>query len=83
MPKTKKKIAADNLQIDVHRVLETRKQVAVIWSLDDVQQTRPDLNDDQSWQVLQRCIHAHDCNYGFSWDLISFVADSLFPEGLT
>ena len=66
--------------VDVHQVLEARRQVAVIWSTDDVQDIRPDLTDDQAWRVLQNCRRVHDCEVGFSWLLIETVADDLFPE---
>lgn len=65
---------------DIHQQLEQRRQVAVIWSIDDVQSVRPGLNDDQSWEVLQRCIKVHDCEVGFTWLLIQYIADDLFPN---
>lgn len=67
-------------RMDIHKLLEQHREVAVVWSVEDVQSVRPDLNDDQSWKVLQRCEKAHDCNYGFTWDLIDMVASDLFPE---
>jgi hypothetical protein len=33
-------------EIDVHALLAKSRQIAVIWSIEDVQQERPDLNDD-------------------------------------
>jgi hypothetical protein len=66
--------------IDVHALLAKRRQIAVIWSIEDVQQERPDLNDDQAWEVLQRAEHCHDCNYGITWDHLRMVAEDLFPE---
>ena len=69
-------------KIDIHDVLKQRRQVAVIWSIEDVQGTRPDLNDDQAWEVLQQCERVHDCDVGFTWLLIEIVADDMFalPE---
>lgn len=64
---------------DIHQLLEQRRQVAVIWSVEDVQSVRPGLNDDQSWEVLQQCRKVHDCEVGFTWLLINYVADDLFP----
>lgn len=66
--------------IDVHDLLARRRQVAVIWSIEDVQSVRDDLSDDQAWEVLQECRHRHDCEYGFTWTLIEIIADELFPE---
>jgi hypothetical protein len=67
-------------EIDIHELLIRRKQVAVIWSVEDVQSVRPDLTDAQSWEVLQHCRQVHDCELGFNWLLIETVADDLFPE---
>ena len=66
-------------EIDVHALLAKSRQIAVIWSIEDVQQERPDLNDDQAWEVLQRVEHCHDCNYGITWEQLSMAADDLFP----
>jgi len=70
----------DYSHIDIHDVLKQRRQVAVIWSLEDVQGVRPDLNDDQAWEVLEECRDKHDCEYGFTWILIEVIADDLFPR---
>jgi len=70
---------ADFSKIDIHDVLKQRRQVAVIWSIEDVQGMRPDLNDDHAWEVLQQCERVHDCDVGFTWLLIEIVAEDLFP----
>ena len=70
----------DYAQLDIHEVLEQRRQVAVIWYTEDVQSVRPNLNESQSWEVLQECQRVHDCNVGFTWLLIEMVADDLFPD---
>jgi hypothetical protein len=76
-------ITTDNEQLDtldVYDLLAKRKQVAVIWSVEDVQSVRGDLDDDQAWKVLQQCERVHDCEVGFTWLLIDCVADDLFPK---
>ncbi len=69
-----------NPSFDVHALLEQRRQVAVIWGIEDVQSVRPDLTDDESWEVLRYCRKFHDCKRGFTWDLIEWVSNSLFPS---
>lgn len=69
----------DYSDIDIYELLAQRRQVAIIWDIEDVQNMRPDLNDDQAWQVLQRCEKHHDCETGFTWLLIELVAEDLFP----
>jgi hypothetical protein len=67
-------------ELAIHELLATRRQVAVIWCIEDVQGVRPDLGDDQAWTVLQQCRKVHDCEFGFTWLLIETVADDLFPK---
>jgi len=67
-------------EIDIYDLLENRRQVASIWSIEDVQDRRPDLDKNQSWQVLQKCSQCHDAHHGFTWDLLDLVAEQLYPE---
>jgi hypothetical protein len=70
----------DYSQIDVHDLLESRRQIAVVWNIEDVQEVRKGLSDDQAWEVLLRCQKVHDCNDGITWLLLEYVADDLFPR---
>ena len=70
----------DNSEIDIDELLASRRQVAVIWSIEDVQSIREDLSPDQSWEVLCECRDSHDCEIGFTWMLIECIADWLFPK---
>lgn len=70
----------ERTQIDIHELLKERRQVAAIWGTEDVQEMRPDLDDDRAWEVLQECDRHHDCELGFNWLLIETVADDLFPS---
>jgi hypothetical protein len=64
----------------IHAQLARRKQIAVIWGVEDVQENRPDLDDDQAWQVLLAVKRGHDCNDGINWDTLQMTAEMLFPE---
>lgn len=66
-------------ELDIHMLLAERRQVAIIWSIEDVLSVRPDLDEDQAWRVLQQCGNAHDCEMGFNWLFIEVVADDLYP----
>jgi hypothetical protein len=66
-------------RVNIRKVFEHRRQVAVIWGIEDVQSVRPHISDDQAWEVLCQCRRIHDCSYGFTWELIEFVADDMFP----
>lgn len=72
-------IEGSNAETDIHELLAKRYQIAVIWSIEDVQAIRSDLSKDQAWQVLLKCRQHHDCNYGLTWETLEEAADSLFP----
>lgn len=56
-----------------------RTQIAVIWSVDDVQTLRPELTDEQAVDVLRRAQDKHDANYGITWDVLESHAYVLYP----
>lgn len=51
------------------------------WHIDDVQEIRPDLDDDQCIAVLEAVAKAFDANNGINWDTLEYTADWLYPEG--
>jgi hypothetical protein len=55
------------------------RQVAIVWSIEDVQQVRPDLNDDQCMEVLGAVVDKHDACIGVSWDTLEVWADYCYP----
>lgn len=69
--------AIDNL---IRKLLNHQRQVAVTWCIADVKHLRPDLTDEQAWEVLQRCEDKHDCEWGFTWTFIGDVARELFGQ---
>jgi hypothetical protein len=68
------------LEINVSSVLTERKQIAAIWSVEDVQQERPDLTEGQAWEVLQLVKRCHDCDFGINWETLRIAADDMFPK---
>ena len=73
-----KTIDLDSINVD--QLLARRRQVAIVWSIEDVKGVRPDLDDIQAWEVLEECRDKHDCEWGFTWTFIADVADELFPR---
>jgi hypothetical protein len=67
------------VEIDVHELLAENRQIAHIWGLDDVQQQRPDLDDDQAWEVLQLVEEKLDCNVGITREIVERIAEVLYP----
>ena len=67
-------------EIDIHSVLADRRQIAAIWSIEDVQAVRPDLSEEQCWEVLQAAYRHHDATIGINWDVLGCHAEMLFGD---
>ncbi len=65
---------------DIHSLLADRREIAVIWCIEDVQEVRPDLTEDQCWEVLQNVKRNHDATIGINWEVLRCVADVLFDD---
>ncbi len=63
-----------------HSTLQAHKEIAAIWSVQDVQRVRPDLGDAKAWEVLQEIDRLHDAEYGITWDTLMLTADEMFPK---
>jgi hypothetical protein len=64
--------------IDIHALLAERRQIAHIWSIEDVHQVRPDLDVDQAWHVLQDVDRHNDSELGITWLTLEMAAEDLF-----
>ncbi len=68
------------LPIDIDACLARNEQVAVLWSVNDVVELRPDLTTRQAFEVLQHAKRMHDVRFGINWDTLDFAAEQLFGE---
>ena len=55
-------------------------EIAIVWSVADVLDIRPDLTHDQAYEVLQLAKDKHDANIGINWDVLSIHAEWEYPE---
>ena len=55
-------------------------EIAIVWSVADVLEVRPDLTEDQAYEVLQIAKDKHDACIGINWDVLSIHAEWEFPE---
>ncbi len=67
-------------EIDIHTFLAQSRQIAIVWSIEDVKEVRPHLTDNQAWEVLQLVEQSHDANFGVSWETLDSAAQSLFGD---
>jgi hypothetical protein len=66
--------------VDINAYLAERRMIAAIWCIEDVQTVRPDLTDDNAWEVLQAVDAKKDAGLGITWITIEFFAHGLFPK---
>ena len=59
---------------------DPKRQIAVIWDVEDVQSIRGDLTAEQAFAVLQHAHKGHDADMGINWDVLKSWAQNLFPE---
>lgn len=72
---------ADRLaEVDVHALLGRRRQVAIVWSVEDVLHVRPDLSADQAWEILLLVRDRHDAEQGVCWETLWAGAEALYPQ---
>ena len=64
----------------IHKTLADRHEIAITWSTEDVRHVRPNLDEEQAWEVLQQVKDIHDAQWGVSWATLEIVADDLFPK---
>jgi hypothetical protein len=53
--------------------------IAIKWVIEDVQEIRPDLAEAQCREVLATVRDRHDATIGVTWDVLSIVANDLYP----
>jgi hypothetical protein len=62
----------------IRQQLAAGRRIAPIWCVDDVKAERPDLSDDQCWELLQAIKQEHDANIGINWSVIRDAAYLMF-----
>jgi hypothetical protein len=68
----------DGMETDVHELLAARRQIALVWSVEDVQGVRPDLTEEQAWEVLRPVERRHDSELGVTWLTLELFAEDEF-----
>jgi hypothetical protein len=68
----------DTIDIDAYHA--ERREIVVVWCIEDVQSIRSDLTDDQCWEVLKNTKRYHDATVGISWEVLACTAQILFGD---
>jgi hypothetical protein len=66
--------------MDIHELLAERRQIAHIWSIEDVRGIRPDLSEEQAWEVLQAANDSHEADIGINRSVLECHAEMLFGD---
>ena len=53
--------------------------IAIVWSIEDVKEIRPDLDDEACMDVLGYVQNKHDPTIGVSWETLKINSEYLFP----
>jgi hypothetical protein len=56
------------------------KYINIVWTANDVQVVRPELTEEQCYQVLLVAKKEHDASVGINWDVLEIIADMLYPR---
>lgn len=59
------------------------RSIEIHWTTADVQLARPDLTDDQAWEVLLTIKNENNHRIEVSWDTVGGMATWLYPEEMT
>ena len=59
-------------------MVNNQRQIAIVWSVEDVQEVRPDLTDKQCMAVLEMVKRNHDAQYGVTWETLKMYAEEQF-----
>jgi hypothetical protein len=74
----------DEHVIDLRDTLARQREIAIVWGIEDVQSVRPDLSEDQAWEVLKFAQRGHDASLGINWEWLEASAEALYgPEDET
>ena len=65
---------------DPRNRFDPNTDIMLIWRITDVQEVRPDLDDEKAFEVLKQVERNHDANEGVNWEILKFWANDLFPK---
>jgi len=66
--------------VDIGELLAEHHAIPIVWDSQHVRDQRPDLTDEQAWEVLQECQRSWERLNDPMLETIRQVADNLFPQ---
>ena len=77
---TTARLGSETSPFNIDEILAKRRQIAAIWGIEDVQSIRPDLSEEQAWEVLQMVDRHKDAELGITWLTLEMAAEDLFGD---
>jgi hypothetical protein len=77
---TSARLGFETSSTNIEAILAEHHQIAAIWGIEDVKSIRPDLSDEQAWEVLQTVDHDKDAELGITWFTLEMAAKDLFGD---
>ncbi len=68
------------VDVDIGELLAEHHAIGIVWDIEHVKDQRPDLSDNQAWEVLQECQGCWDRLNDPMLETIRQQADGLFPK---
>ena len=56
------------------------RSIQIAWTTDDVQLARPDLTENQAWEILKAIQNENNHRIEVNWDTVGGMATWLYPE---
>ena len=66
--------------VGAHQAYVEGENIAMLWSIEDINGLRPDLTDEQAMNVLITASENHDANVGVNWDVLHHWATDLYGK---
>jgi len=60
--------------------IKLERSISIVWNIEDIKGFRPDLNDNECFQVLLEAQEEHDANIGVNWEVLEEIATRVYPE---
>tara|TARA_R110000868_G_scaffold34728_1_gene125168 strand:+ start:1568 stop:1948 length:381 start_codon:yes stop_codon:yes gene_type:complete len=59
---------------------DSNSEIAIIWSIEDIQESNNNLTNEQAFDVLTTLDRYHDYSYGISWDTVADTITNMYPD---
>ena len=78
----------DAASISIHDLLDAKKQIGIIWGVDDIDAIisdkkytfRPKLTENEKFAVLKEAERHNDATMGITWDTLEWYLEDMYED---